>query len=74
MNHETAVHVNLSERSYGIAIGSGNLKEVGQFVSGLGEITHAVVITDTNVQGSHGGRCVDSLVEAGIRPATEEQS
>lgn len=67
LDNQTAVHVNLSERSYDIAIGSGNLPDAGRFVAGLGEVTHAVVITDTNVQGPHGGRCADSLAAAGIR-------
>jgi 3-dehydroquinate synthase len=71
LENQTTVHVNLSERSYDIGIGSGNLKDVGRFIAELGEITHAVVITDTNVRGPHGGRCVDSLVEAGLRVEME---
>ncbi len=67
MENERNVRVNLSERSYNIAIGSGNLPDVGAFVAGLGTTTHAVVITDTNVVGLHGQRCADSLIEAGIR-------
>jgi 3-dehydroquinate synthase len=67
LDNQTSVHVNLSQRSYDIAIGSGNLPEAGRFVAELDEVTHAVVITDTNVQGLHGDRCADSLAAAGIR-------
>ncbi len=67
MENERNVRVNLSERSYTIAIGSDNLPDAGAFVVGLGKATHAVVITDTNVAQLHGQRCADSLIAAGIR-------
>jgi 3-dehydroquinate synthase len=58
------VQVNLSERSYAIEIGSGNLSQVGQTVAALGNFTHAVVITDTNVEPLHGKKCAERLAEA----------
>jgi 3-dehydroquinate synthase len=61
------VRVNLSDRSYTIAIGSGNLPGTGAWVRSWGTTTHAVVITDSNVAPLHGQRCADSLVESGIR-------
>ena len=44
------VHVNLDQRSYDIVIGTGNLNEIGKRYSDQWPLTHAVVITDTNVQ------------------------
>jgi len=60
------VHVNLSERSYDIEIGSGNLVDAGPFVCGLARLTHAVLITDTNVEKPHGDKCAESLAETGV--------
>lgn len=62
---KTMVHVNLSERSYDIEIGSGNLVDTGSFVRSLTKLTHAVVITDSNVEELHGTKCAESLAETG---------
>jgi 3-dehydroquinate synthase len=59
------VHVDLSDRSYDILIGSGNLGEAGSVVSRLTKLTHAVVMTDTNVEEPHGRQCAESLAETG---------
>ena len=59
------VHVSLGERSYDIEIGTNNLAETGSFVTGLGRVTNAFVITDTNVENPHANLCADSLVETG---------
>ncbi len=42
-------HVNLAERSYDIQIGSGNRAELAAFLRERTRSTHAVIITDTNV-------------------------
>ncbi len=55
------VRVNLAERSYGIEIGSGNIEHVGRLVCALGKVSHAVVITDENVQEPHAVRVAESL-------------
>jgi len=60
-----SVPVSLSERSYDIQIGSGNLVDAGTFVRGLTKLTHAVVITDTNVEELHGTKSAESLAETG---------
>jgi 3-dehydroquinate synthetase len=60
------VHVNLGSRSYDISIGSGNLAGLGKFVIERGRATHAVAITDDNVQELHAVRAVESMVNAGI--------
>lgn len=65
-NEPSVVHVNLSERSYKIQIGSGNLTSAGAHVASLRDVTHAVVVTDTNVEPLHGTRAAESLAETGI--------
>ncbi len=61
-----AVHVNLAERSYEIQIGSGNIEQAGRFLCLQGEVTHAVVITDENVQEPHAVRVAESLTGESI--------
>lgn len=48
-NATQTVHVALSDRSYDIEIGSGNLASVTHFVDTERDDAHAVIITDTNV-------------------------
>jgi 3-dehydroquinate synthase len=60
------IRVNLAERSYDIEIGGGNLKRLGAFVTERGRTTHAVVITDENVQEPYALAATESLVHAGI--------
>jgi 3-dehydroquinate synthase len=60
------IRVNLAERSYDIEIASGNLQRFGAFVAERGRATHAVVITDENVQEPYAMRATESLVRAGI--------
>lgn len=55
------VRVELAERSYDIRIGSGNLPDVGSFLVSLGDVSHAVIVTDTNVQEPHAERVAESL-------------
>ena len=47
---QETIRVSLGERSYPIEIGSGNLAEVGRFLSKLGGADHVAVITDSNVE------------------------
>lgn len=67
MSETTTVRVHLSERSYDIEIGSGLVATSGDFVLQRTSCSHAVVITDTNVQDPHADRVVESLEAAGIR-------
>jgi 3-dehydroquinate synthase len=60
------IRVNLAERSYDIEIGSGNLKRLGAFVAKRGQTTHAIVITDENVEKPYATPATESLVEAGV--------
>jgi 3-dehydroquinate synthase len=55
------IHVNLAQRSYAIEIGSGNLDRAGELIGEFGEVTHAVVVTDENVQEPHAIRVAESL-------------
>ncbi len=60
------VRVNLGPRSYEIEVGSGNLPSLGGFVRQRGEVTHAVVITDSNLE-PHATTAEQSLTAAGVR-------
>jgi 3-dehydroquinate synthase len=60
------VRVNLAGRSYDIVIGAGNLAGLGKFVIERARATHAVVITDDNVQEPHATRAADSLTQEKI--------
>ena len=60
------IRVDLAERSYDIVIGCGNLNRLGAFAAERGKTTHAVVITDENVQEPHAMRATESLVREGI--------
>ena len=55
------VRVELAERSYDIEIGTGNIEETGPFLSARGAVSHAVVITDNNVQEPHAVNVAESL-------------
>jgi len=63
----TTVHVALFDRSYDIEIGPGLLPTTGRFVAERTSCSHAVVITDSNVEPLHGQRVVESLEQAGVR-------
>ena len=60
------VHVNLAERSYDIEIGSDNLQRVGQCLTSTGTVSHAVIITDENVQQPHAIRVAESLTDESL--------
>jgi 3-dehydroquinate synthase len=57
------VRVNLAERSYDIEIGTGNLAEVGAFLTERAKVSHAVVITDQNVEKPHAEAAAQSIAE-----------
>ncbi len=61
------LRVDLAERSYDIEIGSGNLEHVGRFLCRLGKVSHAVVITDQNVQEPHAVRVAESLTGESVQ-------
>ena len=67
MNNQCeTVRVHLSERSYDIQIGAGNLDETGRFLAERAKATHVVLITDDNVQKPHAIRVAESLGEQDI--------
>ena len=75
------VRVNLAERSYDIQIGTGNLAEIGPFLTARGKISHAVIITDQNVQTPHAEAAAQSIAESiatanlvAIEPGEESKS
>lgn len=55
--------VNLAERSYDIAIGSGNLAGLTDFLRQRTKSNHAVIITDTNVDGLYADGLGDQLAD-----------
>ncbi len=61
----TIVRVDLSERSYDIEIGAGNLHAAGSFVADRCRLSHAVVISDENVEQPHAATVAESLAETG---------
>jgi 3-dehydroquinate synthase len=60
---DAGVHVQLAERSYDIAIGAGNLDQVGGFIGERCTLSHAVVITDARVEKPHATAVVKSLAQ-----------
>jgi len=57
------VRVELGQRSYDIEIGSGTLGQAGPFAARRGPVSHAVVVTDENVEEPHGLAAAESLGE-----------
>jgi 3-dehydroquinate synthase len=63
------VRVDLSERSYDIQIGADNMDQAGSRLCETGRVSHAVIITDENVEQPHGDCVAQSLVKAGVEVA-----
>ena len=61
------VPVSLGSRSYDIAVGSGQLHDIGTLLAAFQPISSAVVLTDTNVQHfGYAERVAASIADAGI--------
>jgi len=60
------VHVPLGERSYPIEIGTGNLPDAGRFLLTRRQVSHAVIITDVNVENRHAVTVAESLSNADV--------
>ncbi len=63
----TTVTINLAERSYDIQIGSDNLSSVGRMVKGIGDVSHVVIITDSNVRQLYGETVLKALAQEGLQ-------
>ena len=61
------VSVQLAERSYDILVGTRNLSVAGDFLCQRADVSHAVVITDENVEEPHAACVVESLAEADLQ-------
>jgi len=59
------VHVNLGPRSYDIEIGSGNLADAVKLCDAEADDAHAVLITDSNVDGLYTEKVAEPLAELG---------
>jgi 3-dehydroquinate synthase len=60
------IHVALAERSYDIQIGTGSLAKLADFIDPSEKLSHAVLITDTNVETPHTQTVAESLTEGGV--------
>ena len=61
------VRVNLSDRAYDIVIGSGTLVGAGTFSISRTRATHAVIITDKNVEARYAHPAAEQLGQAGCK-------
>ena len=61
------VRVNLSERAYDIVIGSGALSGAGAFSISRTRATHAIIITDKNVEAQYAHPAAEQLGQAGCK-------
>lgn len=60
------LRVELGDRSYDIAIGSGTLAALPEFIAARTSSQHAVIITDSNVDELYADAVADSLTDAGM--------
>jgi 3-dehydroquinate synthase len=65
-NTATVVRVPLAARSYDIEIGTGNLPQTAAFIAQRTRISHAVIITDANVEQPHAESVVASLADSDV--------
>ena len=61
------LHVSLGERSYDIELGCGVLPSLADFVTARTPASHAIVITDSNVEQPYGNSAAESLGSADIK-------
>ena len=61
------VSVPLADRGYDVLVGTRNLGEAGDFLCQRADVSHAVVITDQNVEEPHAVCVVESLAEADLQ-------
>jgi len=71
-NAKTNVSVDLAERSYEIAIGSGVLSEIGNAFAEISPGAKCAIITDTNVNAAHGDALRGFLDAGNITHSTIE--
>ena len=63
------VRVDLAARGYDIEIGSGTITDAGQFLAARAKVSHAIIVTDENVQEPHAIRVAESLTARKIEVA-----
>ncbi len=62
----STLRVNLAERSYDIAIGSGIAESIADYLQQWSPTSHVVLVTDETVDELHGDRLASHLTEAGL--------
>lgn len=60
----TIVRLALGRASYDIEVGTGTLSHVGEFLAARRKVSHAVIVTDENVEHPHADRVASSLAAA----------
>jgi 3-dehydroquinate synthase len=60
------VRVDLGERSYDIDVGSGNLDKAADFLLGRKSFTHAILVTDENVDPLYADPLGDRLIDRDV--------
>ena len=66
---EQTIPVALGDRSYNVTVGAGLLEQLGQAAAAVGQVEHAVVISDSTVGQLYGQRAVASLQDSGLGAA-----
>lgn len=66
MTSQQTIHVDLKERGYEIAIGSGVLPSCPQFLADRVKASHVVLVTDSNVDELYADAIGDRFTEAGL--------
>ena len=64
--HQT-IRVALAERGYDIQVGAGGLSSIGAFIAERCTLSHAVIVTDANVERPHAEVVAKSLADAGAK-------
>ncbi|MBX3414106.1 MAG: 3-dehydroquinate synthase [Pirellulales bacterium] len=67
MSHsDQVVRVELAERGYDICLGSGNLAQLGERLTALRPVSHAVIVTDEHVEDPFALDVAETLSQRGI--------
>ena len=60
------IRIELGDRSYDVVVGAGVMSDLGAAATAVGDVTAAVVITDSTVGELYGAAAVGSLESAGL--------
>ena len=63
---DRTIRVELADRPYDVRIAPGMLQQLGPAAAGMGKVTSAVVVSDSNVAPLYGPAALESLQAAGL--------